>query len=140
MSVLATAAFRNIPDKNLTVATAIAAAAGTVTSTAFDTGDNTSGNFPEGVDLEVAVPATGNLVSAAVLTFTVLADTANPPTAVLAPSLSFTITGTAGNGAATTRRWRVPANAGRYIGIKEDSGTSGAGDNTAVSFTTRLLF
>ncbi len=140
MGVLATAAYRNIRDSNLTTTSALPTAASTITQTAWDTGDNTDGIFPERVELEVAVPSTGNLVSGAILTFTVLADTANPPTTVLSPSLTFTVTGTAGNGAATTVRWRVPANCGRYLAIKCLAGTSGAGDNSAVSYTSRLLF
>lgn len=128
-----------VSDANLTTSKAFAAAGSNTTSTAFDTGDNTDGFFPEGVELEVSVPATPNLVSAAVLTLTVYADTANPPTTALSPSLSFTITGTAGNGAATTRRWRVPGDAGRYLAVNAASGSSGAGDNTGVSFTVKLL-
>lgn len=141
MSVLAaTASLRNIPDQNLLVTTALAAAAGTTTCTAFDTGDNTSGFFPERVELLVTVPATTNLVSGATLTFDVVADTANPPTTVLSPPLSYVITGTAGNGAAGTARWRLPPNTGRYVAIKQTSGTSGGGNNTAVSYTAQLLF
>ena len=140
MSIVAARNYRQIQDINLTVTQALATAASTITCTAFDTGDNTDGNFPEGVDLLLTIPATPSLVSGAVLTFTVLADTANPPTTVLSPSLTFTVTGTAGNGAAATARWRVPANAGRYIAIQQLSGTSGAGNNSAVSYTANLLF
>ncbi len=127
-----------VADANLTVTTAIAAAAANITGTALDTGDNTDGFFPEGVELHLTVPATANLASGAVLTFTVYADTANPPTTALSPSLSTIITGTAGGGPALDVRWRVPGNCGRYLAVNELSGTSGSGNNIGVSFTVKL--
>lgn len=127
-----------VADANLTVTTALAAAGSSVTGTAFDTGDNTDGFFPEGVELHLTVPATSALVSTATIVYTVYADTANPPTTALSPSLTFTTTGTAGNGAAVDVRWRIPDNCGRYLAVNANSGTSGAGNNTGVSFTVKL--
>lgn len=127
-----------VADSNLTVATALPAAGANVTCTAIDTGDNTDGFFPEGVELHLTVPATTALVSTATLTYTVYADTANPPTTALSPSLSFVTTGTAGNGAAVDVRWRIPGNCGRYLAVNAASGSSGAGNVTAVSFTVKL--
>lgn len=129
---------RLIADNNLTVVTALPAAGASTTSTAFDTGDNTDGIFPEGVVLQLSMPSAANQVSASVITFTVLADTANAPTTALVPSLTYLATGTAGNGAAFTVAWEVPSNAGRYLAIKAacDANT---GNNIAVSYTVKLL-
>lgn len=127
-----------VADANLTVTTAIAAAAANITGTAFDTGDNTDGFFPEGVELHLTVPATANLANGAALTFTVYADTANPPTTALTPSLTATVTGTAGGGPASDFRWRVPGSVARYLAVNALSGTSGSGNNIGVSFTTKL--
>jgi hypothetical protein len=127
-----------ISDRNLTATTALAAAGSSVTSTAFDTGDNTDGFFPEGLELHLTVPSTANLVSTATLVYTVYADTANPPTTALSPSLTFTTTGTAGNGAAVDVRWRIPGNTGRYLAVNANSGTSGGGNNTGTSFTVKI--
>ncbi len=132
---------RLIPDNNFSTSKALGTAASTVQTDAFDVVGATldaNSTFPENVTLQVDVPATTNLVSAAVLTFTVLADSATPPTTAL--PLVFTVTGTAGNGAATSRRFRLPADCARYVAVKALAGTSGAGDNSAVSYTTKLLF
>ncbi len=127
-----------VSDANLTVTTALAAAASNITGTAIDTGDNTDGFFPEGVELHLTIPATANLANGAALTFTVYADTANPPTTALTPSLTATVTGTAGGGPVSDFRWRVPGNCGRYLAVNALSGTSGSGNNIGVSFTVKL--
>ena len=132
---------RQLRDNNLTVTTALPAAGASVTATAIDTGDNTDGIFPEGVAIEITTPATTALPSGGTITYTVLADTASTPTTVLVPSLTYVTTGTAGNGAAIASgvaKWKVPANAGRYISVSAACSTT-AGSNTAVSFTYRLL-
>lgn len=140
MAILGAVNYRQISDINLSQTKALATAAATSQTTAFDTGDNSDGNFPEGVDLLLTVPATPTLAAGAIITFTVLADTANPPTTVLSPSLTATVTGTAGTGgAATTFRWRVPANAARYLAVQNTVGSTG-GNNSAVSYTAQLLF
>lgn len=134
---------RLIPDSTLSNSTALPSGAGTATSAAIDlvgAALDANSSFPEEVSLEVAVPATPNLVSAATITFTVMNDSAATPTTALSPTHSFIITGTAGNGAATTHRFKLPANVARYLSVRAVGGSSGAGDNTAVSFTTRLLF
>ena len=132
---------RQLQDNNLTVTQALPTAATSVTATSIDTGDNTDGIFPEGISLEIICPATPNLVSAKTITFTVLADTVSVPTATLTPSLTYVITGTAGNGAALTAgtaKWRLPANTARYLSVQATTAT-GSGDNSAVSYTYRLL-
>lgn len=132
---------RQLQDNNLTISTAFPAAGASVTGTAIDTGDNTSGIFPEGVALEVTSEATPNLPNAETITYTVLADTANPPTTALTPSLTYTTTGSAGNGAAIaagTVKWRLPANTGRYLAVKAAVSANGA-NNTAKTFTFKLL-
>jgi hypothetical protein len=132
---------RRLRDLNLTVTTALPAAGASVTATALDTGDNTDGIIPEGTVIEISTPATPALPSGGTITYTVLADTASTPTTVLTPSLTYVTTGTAGNGAAVssdTVRWRIPANAGRYISVQAACSTT-AGTNTAVSFTYRLV-
>lgn len=133
---------RLIPDSNFSNSTALPSGAGTSTSAAFDTVGaalDANSTFPENVTLVVDVPADTALVSAAVRNFTVLADSASTPTTSLA-GYKGTITGTAGNGAATVFRFKLPASTARYVAVKCDGGTSGSGDSTAISFTTKLLF
>lgn len=132
---------RQLADDNLTTTKALPAAGANTTSTAFDTGDNTDGIFPEGVALQITTPSTGSLVSGETIIYTVYADTANPPTTALVPSLTYTTTATSGNGAtiaAGTAKWRLPANTGRYLAVNAAVSANG-GNNTAVSFTVKLL-
>lgn len=134
---------RLIRDSNFYNETALPSGAGTSKSTAFDlvgaTLDENS-SFPEEVTLEIEIPADTALVATATRKFTVLADSANPPTTALSPEHSYTVTGTAGNGAAATKRFRLPASVARYVAVQCTGGTSGAGDSTALSWKTRLLF
>jgi hypothetical protein len=132
---------RQLQDANLTVTTALPAQAASVTATSIDLGDNSDGIFPEGVALEIVCPATPSLASGGTITYTVLADSVAVPTTVLTPSLTYVTTGTAGNGAALTAgvaKWKVPANVARYLSVQATAGTT-AGNNTAISFTYRLL-
>ena len=133
---------RLIPDSNFSNTTALPSGAGTSTSAVFDlVGATLDGNstFPESVTLEVTAPADTALVSAATRKFTVLADSAATPTTAL-NGYSFTNTGSSGNGAAVSLRFKLPASVSRYVAVKVDGGTSGSGDSTAISYTTRLLF
>jgi hypothetical protein len=131
---------RQIQDYNLIASHVLPTAASTVQTAAFDLGDE--GYKPEHVELEVSVPATPSLASAAtvaaLLTFTVLADSAATPTTAL--PLTFAVAGTAaGSGAATTKNLRLPSDCARYLAVKVAAGAN-AGDNSAVSFTAKLLF
>ena len=129
---------RMISDNNLIVTTALPAAGAATTGNAIDTGDNTDGIFPEGIVLNLSQPSAANQVSASVITYTILADTANPPTTALSPSLTYTSTGTAGNGAAFSVTWKLPPNTGRYLAVKA-SCDANTGNNIAVSYTMKLL-
>lgn len=134
---------RLIPDSNFSNTTALPSGAGTSTSSAFDLVGATldaNSTFPENVTLSLEIPADTALVSGATRKFTVLADSAATPTTVLPGYGVYTITGTAGNGAAATIRFRLPASVARYVAVRCDGGTSGSGDSTAISYTTKLLF
>lgn len=133
---------RLISDSNFSNTTALPSGAGTSTSAAFDLVGATldaNSSFPEEVALELQIPADTALVSGATRIYSVLADSASTPTSAL-NGYSYTVTGTAGNGAAATIRWKLPASVSRYIAVKCTGGTSGAGDSTALSYMTRLLF
>lgn len=133
---------RLIPDSNFSNTTALPSGAGTSLSTAFDTVGaalDANSTFPENVVLQVVVPADTGLVSAAIRNFDLMADSAATPTAAVA-GYRAVVTGTAGNGAAVTIRWKLPANLARYIAVRCTGGTSGSGDSTAISYTTSLLF
>lgn len=133
---------RLIPDSTFSNSTALPSGAGTSLSTPFDLVGATldaNSSFPEEVTLEVAVPADSALVSAAIRNYDLMADSAATPTAAVS-GYRFVVTGTAGNGAAVTVRWKLPANIARYIAVRCTGGTSGSGDSTAISYTTKLLF
>lgn len=133
---------RLIPDSSLSTTKTLPSGAGTSLSTALDTvgaAINANCQFPESVELLVTVPADTALVSGATRVFKLYADSAATPTAAIL-GFTFTITGTAGNGAATTVRWKLPANIARYVSVNCDGGTSGSGDSTAISYTVALLF
>lgn len=133
---------RLIADNNFSNTTTLPSGAGTSNSTPFDMVGNTldaNSTFPELVTLQVVIPADTGLVSAAIRKFTLLADSVATPT-IPVVGYSYTVTGTAGNGAAATIRWKLPANLARYISVRCDGGTSGSGDSTAISYTTSLLF
>lgn len=134
---------RTLRDDNFKQSVSLPSGAGSSLSTAFDLVGATldaNSTFPENVELEVTIPADTALVSAATRTYAVWADSANPPTTALSPRMDFTVTGTAGNGAASVQRFKLPASVARYVGIKISGGTSGSGDSTALSATVRLLF
>jgi len=133
---------RLVGDSNFSTTVALPSGAGSSLSTAFDLvggtlSENTS--FPETVTAEVAIPADTALVSGATRVYSLYHDSVSTPTAAL-PGYSYTVTGTAGNGAAATLRWRLPASCARYLALKIAGGTSGSGDSTALSATVRLLF
>lgn len=134
---------RQIGDSNFSTTVALPSGAGTSLSTAFDLVGNTlsAGTiFPEEVTLQVDVPADTALVSGATRKYTVYADSAATPTTALTGYGVYTITGTAGNGAAKTIYWRLPANVARYVSLNIDGGTSGSGDSTGISATVALKF
>lgn len=133
---------RLIPDTAFSNSTALPSGAGTSLSTAFDLVGATldaNSSFPEEVTMQVDVPADTALVSAATRTYQLMADSVSTPTAIVA-GYAYTVTGTAGNGAAATIRWKLPANIARYAAVRVTGGTSGSGDSTAITFATKLLF
>jgi hypothetical protein len=131
---------RQIVDSNFTNTTAFGTAASTTQSAAFDTGSDQDGIKPEELVLAINVPATPNLANGATLTLAVLADTASTPTNAMAGAPTFTITGTAGGGPASSFLQKIPSNCPEFIAVKAVAGTTGAGNNSAVSFTTQLQF
>ena len=127
-------------DARLQSVTALGTAASTVQSAPFDLGDFRDGILPEEMVLAIVVPPTPALTSGASLTFSVLADSAATPTTAAAGSPTFSVTGTAGGGAGQVFTCRLPSNCPEFVAVKALSGTSGAGNNSGVSFTTQLQF
>lgn len=133
---------RLIPDSNFSNSTALPSGAGTSLSTAFDLVGATldaNSSFPEEVTLELGIPADTALASAAIRNYDLMADSVSTPTAAVT-GYRAVVTGTAGNGAAATVRWKLPASIARYVSVRCTGGTSGSGDSTALSYTLKLLF
>ncbi|MCC6356911.1 MAG: hypothetical protein IT577_23745 [Verrucomicrobiae bacterium] len=130
---------RNIRDYALESTKALPAAGANVNCAAIDM-EAVTGGRQEGVEFELAVPATPSLVEAKVITFKVQDSADNVTFADIDPLISTTVTGqaAAAGGAAKTVRFRLPSTARRYIAVNAAIPADG-GDNTAVSSTLALL-
>lgn len=132
---------RGIIDSNLSSTLNFGSAGSTVTSAAFDLGDNTDGFFPEHVELIITTPALPNLAApgvATALTFTVLADTAASPTIAL--PLIYSLAGTAGGSAAASSiSLRIPGYVARFLAVQVAAGAN-AGNSSALQWTVSLGF
>lgn len=127
---------RNIRDSDLIISKAIPAQNTNEDSSALAIG----ASFPEGVQVEVAVPATPSLANGQTVTVTIQ-DSANNASFAAIPELAtLVITGAGGTGGpATTRKVQLPPSARKFLRMNIAASAT-AGNNTAVSATMSLLF
>jgi hypothetical protein len=115
--------------------------ANTVTSTSLDTRNSTRGDFTAHAELEITAPAltTSQLANAATITYNVIGSTnADLSSPVKLGDAVLVQTGAGGNGAAAAKkRFRLPTNTPRYVGIQATN--SGSGNASTVSATLALL-
>lgn len=127
---------RSLEDADLTVSRALPAANASASTTAFNVGD---GRKPDTVDLVVEVPALPALVEAKKVTITVEDSADNVSFAAIESLAARTITGAVGNGAAASAfRWKLPPRCRKFVRVTAAVETGG-GNNTAVSFTAKIL-
>lgn len=131
---------RKIRDELLKVTKALPAAAANADSDSIDLEQASAFPLNEGIDVELAIPATPDLVEAKTVIFT-FKDSADDTTFAAIPELAtLTVTGAAAaaGGPAATRVIRLPSSARRYINVNASVLADG-GDNTGVSYTLSLL-
>lgn len=131
---------RNLRDADFEVTQALPAADAESVSASLDLGQEKVQSLEE-IELEITIPATPDLVDAAVITFTVEDSDDDSSFAAVDPLISTTVTGvaTSQGGPAKEVRLRLPSQTRRYVRVKA-AVLSGAGDNTGVSFTFAALF
>ena len=129
---------RTIQDFDLTVTTALPAAAANADSASIDL-EATGPAALESVEIELSVPATPDLVDDKTVIFT-FQDSADDSTfAAISELATLTITGAGGAGAAaTSTKVRLPSTTARYINVNAST-LAAAGDNTGVSYTWKIL-
>lgn len=126
---------RIIRDKELTVTRALPAQNTNVNSDAIEVG----AGVPEGIQVELAVPATPSLADSNTLTFT-FQDSADNSSFAAIPELATLVrTGASGAGAAAaTRVVYLPPSVRKYVRVNIAASAS-AGNNTAVSAILSIL-
>jgi len=130
---------RLIRDALLVVTRTLPAANANNNSTSIDLGDVTSILHGQNHELSLEMPALPSLANATTATVTVQ-DSADDSDFAAIPSLAtLVVTGGGGVGsAAATRVVRLPSTVRRYIRVNVAVANSG-GDNTARTFTFRIL-
>lgn len=126
---------RNIPDAALQKVTALPAAGASNSSAAIQLGDG----LPDDFVIQVSIPATPNLANGQTLTFAVQDSADGATFSTITGLSSVVVTGTAGGGPATVRSMYLPPTVRQYIALNQTASSS-AGNNTAVSSTLSLLF
>lgn len=130
---------RQIKDSLKQVTAALPAANAAADLTPFDL-EQAVGGALENVEIEIAVPALTELVHNKKLTFSLKHGDSAGSLAAMNPQITCTAAGKSGNGLdAVSFRFRLPANAKRYVAINA-AVENGGGDNTAKSITASLLF
>jgi hypothetical protein len=134
----------NLRDALLKITRALPASTTAVTSTAIDMGNTTAlASQPGNLEFLLTAPAvtTSQLPDAKTFTYKIIhsdnSDLSSP-----ADLLSSVIvqTGAGGAGAAgATKRFRLPSDAKRYIGVVVTPSASGTGDASGASATLELL-
>ena len=129
---------RTIQDFDLTVTTALPAAAANADSASIDL-EAIGPAALESVELEISLPATPDLTDDDTITLTIQ-DSADDSTFASVEELAtLVVTGAGGEGAAAaSRKVRLPSSTKRYINVNA-AVLTGGGDNTDVSFTWKLL-
>lgn len=131
---------RAIRDELLKVTKALPAAAANADSDSIDLEQVSAFPVNEGIDVELSIPATPDLVEDKTVIYT-FQDSADDSTFAAIEELStVTITGAAAaaGGPAATRVVRLPSSTKRYINVNAAVLADG-GDNTGVSYTLSLL-
>ncbi len=129
---------RNIKDALLEVSKAFPAADANNTSDPIDLGQVNGGEL-ENVVVELEVPALTALVAEKTATFTFQHGDAANDLAATDPAITHVITGKSGNGYDGGKvQFRLPPSCKRYIAMKCAVPTGG-GNNTAKSYTMRVL-
>jgi len=131
-------ATRTIRDDDLSVTTALPAAAANADSASLDLGAFSIAAL-ENTELEISIPATPDLTDDDTITLTVQ-DSADDSTFATVTELEpLVVTGAGGAGAAAASiKYRLPSSTRRYINVNA-AVLTGGGDNTDVSYTWRLL-
>lgn len=130
---------RSIQDKLLTVTTALPAQNTTGNGSSIDLEVVTGASLPEGLQVEVAIPATPNLADGQTITVTLQDSADNSSFAAITGLSTLVVTGAGGAGAAAaSRKVPLPNNTRRYIRASYAASAT-AGNNTAVSATLKLL-
>lgn len=129
---------RNIKDLLLESTKAFPAAAANNTCDPIDLGQVNGGGL-ENIVLEVETPELTALVATKTATFTLVHGDVADTLAATEPTVTATLTGATGNGAdAAKMQFRLPPSCKRFIAVKCAVDTGG-GDNTAKSYTFRVL-
>ena len=129
---------RNIQDADLTKSVAIAAAAATAVTASIDLGRAAPAAL-EVVEVEMSIPILPALIDDKTVICSMEDSADNSTFAALdCGSLTATGTETPGTDAALTEKVRLPSDTRRYIRMTETT-LVGAGDNTAVSVTMKVL-
>lgn len=129
-------------DGNLKKTKAMPTGASAVTTDAIDLLTGTGGTFTDACELLISAPAltTGMLGDAATVKYDIVTSASSDlsgPTTIAATVLTQTGAGGAG-AAAATKRFRLPTDCQRYVGVKATK--SAAGDASSVSMTIALVF
>jgi hypothetical protein len=130
---------RTIQDFDLTVTTALPAAAANADSASIDL-EATGPAALESVELEIILPATPSLTEDDTITLTIQDSADDSTFSAIEELATLVVTGAAAaaGGPAATRKYRLPSSTRRYINVNA-AVLTGGGDNTAVSYTWRLL-
>lgn len=131
---------RMLEDAALKTVKALPAAAAAASQTAIDLGQVTSESVNEAFDVLLSVPAVPALVDAKTIIYQFEDSADNSSFAAIAQLATVTSTGAGGAGAAAvSHRVKLPPSTRRYVRVTATVLAAG-GDNTGVSFTTKLLF
>ena len=131
---------RTITDGLLTKTQALPAANANNSTAAIDLEQKTLFPVNEEVDLQISVPATPDLANTTTITFTIQDSADGSSFAAVAGLGTLVVTGATANpgGLATSRAVKLPGYTRRYVRVNA-AVANGGGDNTAVSYTMRLL-
>lgn len=139
MSAAAANLTRRLADANLTKTKALPAAAAANATDSIDLGQTTLGPAADHIEVEISIPTTPALVDDKTITLT-LKDSADDSTFAAIPAIATLVqTGASSAGAAAaSRRFKLPPSTRRYLRLDAAVLTAG-GDNTAVSYTLKVL-
>lgn len=139
MSASAANLTRRLQDASLVKTKALPAASAANATDAIDLGQTTLGPAADDIEVEISIPATPALVDDKTITLT-LKDSADNSTYAAIPAVATLVqTGAGGAGAAAaSRRVKLPPSTRRYLRL-DAAVLAAGGDNTAVSYTLKVL-